>query len=134
MAGFKADRRVVDHAEVRAATTLALLMVLGLAAAGCGATKKIVVNVNTNSLATKIANAYSPTITVNSTTATIANAKTGTFIPCKGWIGPGVEVPPAGGSAGDSEGEIAQAGTGQSSSRQIQLKHMPNGSLTISCK
>jgi hypothetical protein len=37
---------------------LALLAVLGFAAAGCGATKKIVVNVDTNSLATKIATEY----------------------------------------------------------------------------
>ena len=113
---------------------MALLAVLGFAGAACGGTKKIVVNVNTNSQVTKIANDYAPTITVSSTTTTIANVNTGTRILCKGWQGPGVKVPPPGSSASDSESEITQAGTVPSSSKQIQLEHSSNGSLTVSCK
>ncbi len=79
---------------MRPILALALLAVLGFAGAGCGATKTIVVNVETNSLATKIANRHTGTtgtITVVApTTTTVSNVKPDTQIRCKAGSGASV--------------------------------------------
>jgi hypothetical protein len=117
---------------VRAILALAVLALLGLVAAGCGATKKIVVTVKTNSLATEIANNEARTITVvGSETTTIPNVQTGTRIECKGWPGRGVKVPPRGSEANVGEGKATPNGT--TTSHGVQLTHLENGSLTVSC-
>ena len=122
---------------VKAILALALLGVLGLAAAGCGATKKIVVQVSTKPSAFQVGVAYKGTITVVRT-ATIPNVKTGTHIKCKGWpaLGRGVLVPAAG-----SRGEIVRevlniAGEPPppaSSETVMRLRHLEKGSVTVSC-
>jgi hypothetical protein len=112
---------------VKVATTLALLAVLGFAIAGCGATKKKIVVYDR-------VGPVNPIQVTGTGTTTIPNVKTGRPILCQGWKGPGVKVPPPGSSASDSESENSQAGTVPSSSKQIQLEHLPNGSLTVSCK
>jgi hypothetical protein len=48
--------------EMKPLVALALVAVLGFAVVGCGATKKIVVDVNTNSLALKAGNEYTGAI------------------------------------------------------------------------
>jgi hypothetical protein len=117
---------------VKVILSLALLALLGFAAAGCGASKKIVVKMRTNSLATEIANNEARTITVvGSATTTIPNVKTGTRIVCQGWPGRGVKVPPRGSEANVGEGRASPNGT--SRSHRVQLAHLENGSLTVSC-
>jgi hypothetical protein len=118
---------------VRAIPALVSLTVLGLAATGCGATKKVVVNVQTDSLAAKIATEYTRTITVDgSTTTTIPNVATGARIRCKGWPGRAVRVPPPGSAADVGEGKATANGTA-STSHEMQLTHLADGSVTVFC-
>jgi hypothetical protein len=118
---------------MRVIPALVLLTVLGLAAAGCGATKRIVVNVQTNSLATKIANQYPRTITVvGSATTTIPNVPRGTRIKCKRWPGRAVVVPPLGSAADVGEGKATVNGTSPTS-HEMQLTHREDGSVTAFC-
>ena len=117
---------------MKAILALVLLAVLGFAAAGCGATKKIVVTVQTNSLAAKIAD-DTRTITVDgSVTTTIPNVLTGTRIKCKGWPGRGVKVPPPGSGADVGEGRATVNGTAPTS-HDMQLTHQEDGSITVFC-
>jgi len=119
--------------RVKAILALVLLAVLGFAAAGCGATKKVVVSVQTNSLAAKIAYQYARTITVDgSVTTTIPNVLTGTRIKCKGWPGRGVKVPPPGSGADVGEGRATVNGTAPTS-HDMQLTHQEDGSITVFC-
>ena len=117
---------------MKATLALVLLVVLGFAAAGCGATKKIVVTVQTNSLAAKIAD-DTRTITVDgSTTTTIPNVATGTRIECRGWPGRAVKVPPPGTGADVGGGKATANGTA-STSHDMQLTHGMDGSVTVFC-
>jgi hypothetical protein len=116
---------------VKAILVLPLLAVLGFTVAGCGATKKIVVNVRTNSLSTEIANDYPRTITVVGTT-TISNVKAGTRIKCKGWLGHGVKVPRLGSEANVGGGTASPNGV-PPTTHQMRLNHSENGSLTVVC-
>ena len=115
---------------MKAILALALLFVLGVTVAGCGATKKIA---TTGSLtAVAIPNAHtSHTITVVGTT-TIPNVKAGTRIKCKGWLGHGVKVPPMGSEANIGGGMAAPSGV-PPTSHQMRLNHSENGSLTVVC-
>jgi hypothetical protein len=118
--------------SVKAILALALLALLGFLAAGCGATKKIVVKVETSSPSTTIADVGPGTITVvGSATTTIPNVTTGTRIKCKGWPGRGVKVPPPGTQANVGGGKATPNGTLKS--HVVQLTHLANGSLTVSC-
>jgi hypothetical protein len=117
---------------VKAILALALLALLGFGVAACGATTKIDVKVNTNSLATEIANGEARTITVaGSATTTIPNVKTGTRISCNGWPERGVRAPPPGTVAYVGGGEATPSGT--KTSHRVELRRLENGSLTVSC-
>jgi hypothetical protein len=107
---------------VKALLTWTLLVVLGFAVTGCGATKKIVVNVRTTPLRT---------VKVLGSTATIPNVPTGTRIICRGWQR-AVKVPPPGSEANVGEGIMTPNGTG-SSSKSMKLTHLENGSVTVTC-
>jgi hypothetical protein len=111
---------------------LALLAVLGFAAAGCGSAKKAVSGgpryIHVVTLHKK---AGSGSITVMGTT-TIPNVATGARIKCKGWPGRGVKVPAPGGEADAGGGTATPSGTG-SSSRNMRLTHLENGSVTVAC-
>jgi hypothetical protein len=107
---------------VKAIRALALLAVLGFAAAGCGATKKIVVNVRTTPLRH---------IMIHGSTATIPNVPTDARIKCRGWRGRAVRVPPRGSTANVGGGKAMPGGT--SSSENMQLTHQENGSLIVVC-
>lgn len=105
---------------------LALLAVLGFAVAGCGGTETITSGGPPVSVFTR-----APTIRVSGS-ATIPNVPTGTRIICKGWPARGVKVPPLGGAANAGAGTATPGGTG-SSSRNLKLTHLENGSVTVSC-
>jgi hypothetical protein len=107
---------------VRPLLTLTLLAVLGSAVTGCGATKKVVVNVRTTPLRT---------VKVLGSTATIPNVPTGTRIICRGWKR-AVKVPPPGSEANVGQGRATPSGKA-SSSKSMQLTHLPNGSVTVTC-
>jgi hypothetical protein len=116
---------------VKAVLALSLLALLGFAA-GCGATKKIVVRVHTGSLSTEIANNETRTITVaGSATTTIPNVQTGTRIKCKGWPGRGVKAPAPGTTANVGGGKATPGGA--QTSHSVQLTRLANGSLTVLC-
>jgi hypothetical protein len=97
------------------------LLVVAVAAAGCGATKRIVVNVRTTP---------ARAIVVDGPTTTISNVQTGMRIRCRGWR-QSVKVPPPGSTANAGEGKATPNGT--SSSKNMQLTHLANGSITVSC-
>jgi hypothetical protein len=116
---------------VKAILSLALLALLGFAA-GCGASKKIVVTVQTGSVSIQIANNGTRTITVaGSATTTIPNVQTGTRIKCKGWPGRGVKAPAPGTTANVGGGKVTPGGA--QTSHNVQLTRLANGSLTVLC-
>jgi ABC-type phosphate transport system substrate-binding protein len=124
---------------VKPILALTLLPVLACVAAGCGATKKIVVKADTNSLKTMISRDYvsantlaGTTITVNGSSAVIPNVKAGTRIKCKKWGGPGVKVPQRGAEADASESKATVNGT-TSSTQDMQLRHQEDGWVTVLC-
>lgn len=112
---------------------LALLAVLGFAVAGCGSAKKAVSGgpryIHVVTLHKKAGSGLIITVTG---TLTIPNVKAGTRIKCKGWPGRGVKVPPPGSEANVGGGTATPSGTG-SSSRNMKLTHLENGSVTVSC-
>jgi hypothetical protein len=107
---------------LRPLLTFTLLVVLGSAVTGCGATKKIVVDVRTTPLRT---------VKVLGATATIPNVPTGTRILCRGWKR-AVKVPPPGSEANVGQGKATPSGKA-SSSKSMQLTHLENGSVTVTC-
>ena len=108
---------------------LALIAVLGFTA-GCGATKKIVINTETSALAGRIEREITSTVTVDTpTTATITNATSGTSLSCKGWDGQTVRVPEPYGSANQAEVE-----PGTTTSIELHVTYHVNGTVTASCK
>ena len=115
---------------------LTLLGVLGLAAAGCGATKKIVVKVDTTPPPTGVLSTTNPPgmITVSlGATATASKVKTGTLVRCEG--GPSARVPPRGVAISKSSWEeTVNATTPAPSPAEIRLTHLQNGSVRIICK
>ena len=109
--------------------TLALLAVLGFVA-GCGATKKIVINTETSALAGRIEREINSTVTVDTpTTATVANATSGTHLTCKGWDGQTLKVPQGYASANQAEVE-----PGTTTSLELHVTYHVNGTVTASCK
>jgi hypothetical protein len=87
---------------------LVFLVIGGLALAGCASGTK----------------ARSGSITITGTT-TIADVKTGALIRCKG--GPGAEVPsPGQGVTGSADGP--------SSSGEVQVNHLQDGSVVAACR
>jgi hypothetical protein len=128
---------------VKAILVLGLLVVFGFAAAGCGAAKKNVSTVVTNPGTTAITNGgpvvpARPTITVLEPNTTVTNVKTGIWIRCKGWPAPGVQVPPRGGSlvanVGTVTATVGSTRTGSSSSEELRIRHLRNGSIRVVCK
>lgn len=115
---------------MRVLRTLVLLAVLVLAAAGCGSGKKVSTVQHTVTLHNNIAVPLGPITVTGTETTVIANVKTGTFVRCKG--GPTVKVPPPGSGANVGEGRSTPGGTG-GSSRQMNLTHLENGTVTVSC-
>ncbi len=115
---------------MRRLLTTALLAFLGFAVAGCGATKKGGWEQYPVTLYKKASGPLAVTGTM-----TISSVKTGTFIRCHG--GPGAKVPARG--AGVSAGSAIQAVIGATTtapppvSRQIQITHLQDGSVTVSC-
>ena len=111
---------------------LALLAVLGFAAAGCGSGKK------TNSgqyqyTVTLHKNVPSGPITVTGTATTaISNVKTGTHIRCKGWTGKDMRVPRLGSSL--TRGESVKLSGSVAETELLSLTHRENGSITVSCQ
>ena len=110
-------------AAVKASLTLTLLAFVGFAVSGCGATKKIVLHVDTANRITLAA----------STTVTISNAKTGTLIKCRG--GAGAKVPPPGVLiAGPDPRVVGAPDAIPSRFGEIDLTHLRNGLVTVTCK
>lgn len=116
---------------------LALLAVAGLALVGCASTKKAAsgsIRVVATTTAGELVAARN--LTVLGPTATIANVRTGTRVRCKGWLGPGVEVPPQGEAARANGGAVKITSTGKKTSlpsESLQLKHLRNGSIRVVC-
>jgi hypothetical protein len=106
-------------------TSALALLALGLAASGCGSTKKAVM---------LGATPYAPvrkTITITGTT-TIANLEAGTRFKCKGWHGRGVHAGPPGSNM--SVGQVTNPAGGEPSpSQQMRLTRPESGSMTVSC-
>ena|SRR6478735_1706375 len=105
------------RALVKALLALALIAVAGFALAGCGSSKR----------------AVSPHLIIVTGTTTVSNVKTGVFIGCKG--GPAAKVPPRGEGVDSSASQVAvTTTTGVPQAGAIQLTHLKNGSVTVSCK
>ena len=114
---------------MRPILALALLAVLGFAATGCGATKKIVVHVDTNAAT----NPQMRTITVRGSAATLQRVATGRLVTCHGWpAGEAAQVP----GSGSVEVETSQAGTAGSPPsplRDIVVTRFHDGSVSVTC-
>jgi hypothetical protein len=110
---------------------LALTLLAGLGfAAGCGATKRIVINTETSALAGRIEREMTSTVTVDSsTTETIANATSGTYLTCKGWDGQTVRVP-----QGYASANLAELESGTTTAVELHVTYHVNGRVTASCK
>lgn len=107
---------------------LALLAVLGFAA-GCGATKKIVVNTQTSALAGRIEKDSNSTITIDSSTPKrLANAYRGTRLTCKHWDGQTLRVPLRGSAS------LTQVEVGTTTSLELHVTRTAGGRVTASCK
>jgi hypothetical protein len=137
---------------VKEVLALALLAVLGFAAAGCGSGKK-------NDLSTRIAQNYSGGSTtvvtlggpdLGSTTAgsvghpitvtgtaitTIPNVRAGTLVVCSTRHGAGakVKVPRVGGAVAEGQQQLRQLGQKPAPTQSINVTHLENGSITVSC-
>jgi hypothetical protein len=124
---------------VKAIFVLALPAVLGFATAGCSATKKIDMQVRNMPIPSRVVEVTSldgRTITVFGSGATISNVKADTRIKCKGWVGEGVKIPRRGSAA--NVGQASNAGQisavhGPSSSLEMKLTHLWNGSVRVVC-
>lgn len=108
---------------MKSIVVLALIAILGFTAAGCGATKKIVVDVQTNTLKAE-PNDYVPTINVRvlGSTAAIAHLKAGTRIECR--YLPGIHVT----APATRAAVIARSGA-----KELRLRRLANGSIRVSC-
>jgi len=119
---------------------LALLAVLGFAAAGCGSGKKAVSGGSDIYTVTLHNNVPSGPITVAGAAATaISNVKTGTHIRCKGWQGKDVRVPRRGSDliVGESvklSKTQAKVLRTETETELMDLTHRENGSITVACE
>jgi hypothetical protein len=122
---------------VKPILALALLAVAGLALVGCASTKKAASgSIRTVATTTGGELVAARNLTVLGLTATIANVRTGARVRCKGWLGPGVQVPPRGGEAGANVGAVRVTSTGKKTSlpsESLQLTHLRNGSIRVVC-
>jgi hypothetical protein len=119
---------------------LAVLAVLGLAVAGCGATKKAAVTlggpvkhsgsgtVNTIVRSDRMTAAHRFIVAGS---VTIKNVKTGTQVACKGWQG--VSVPPRGQAVVGFASAMATPGKKSQALDQMSLRHRQDGSIAVSC-
>ena len=118
------------RAPLKTLVTLALLAILGFAAAGCGATKKKAVMIARTGPG-------GPPRTVNIAalrgTNTIPNLPTGTLVRCRG--GPGAKVPRRGAAVAAGNDKLVTVGSTAPTtpSREIQVMHLLNGSVTVTC-
>lgn len=116
---------------MRSFLALALLVVLGFAATGCGSGGKANSGQYTVTLHN---NVPSGPITVTGTrTTAISNVRTGTVVRCKN--GPSAKVPRRGIGLSESTG-VGAAGSGTTAPppAEISIMHLPNGSITVTCK
>jgi hypothetical protein len=119
---------------VKAILALALLAMLGFTVAGCGSGKKANAGQYTVTLHNSVPSG--PIRVRSAGTTAISNAKTGTRITCTG--GMSAKVPRIGYTieAGQGVGMFS----GRSSSKrpqhqvEIELTHLLNGSVTVTCK
>jgi hypothetical protein len=117
------------RAPVKRLVALALLAALGFAVAGCGSSQKpISGGPNVVTLSKK---AESHPVQINGT-VTIPHLLPFHRVKCYGWPGRGVEVPPRGGTANVGRGKATPSG--KSSSKSMQVTHLENGSVIVSCK
>jgi hypothetical protein len=126
---------------VKAILALGLLVAVGFAVAGCAGGKKsgtgpIEVTLTRTSSNVETGRPTASRITVVGSTATIANVRTGTQVRCQGWMGPSLKVPPPGQGvyANQGTGVITRTRNGHSSSEEVQLTHLQNGSLKVVCR
>jgi hypothetical protein len=105
---------------VRAVLALALLVVVGFAVTGCGSSQKAI------SGGPEKFNPMQITGTV-----TIPRVVSWHRIKCKGMPGRGVKLPPRGSTANVGAGKITANGT--KSSRNMQVTHLENGAVIVSC-
>jgi hypothetical protein len=120
------------RAPVKPFLALALFAVLGLAAAGCGGTKEVIVVEVRTAPATPEYSGSSPT-----STWTFPNVHTGAFVTCEG--GPRraeVAVPPLGETVNAAESTVTghKGKTAGSMSMQISVKHLSDGSISVTCR
>ena len=126
---------------------LALLAVLGFAAAGCGSGKKtnsgqyqytVTLHKNVPSGPITVTGAKttampsSPIAVTGAKTTAILNVKTGTHIRCEGWTGKDMRVPRLGSSL--TRGESVKLSGSVAETELLSLTHRENGSITVSCQ
>ena len=109
------ERRITSR--VKAVLALALLAVLGFAAAGCGSSKKA--GPTTFAGVGLAPGAHSITVKGNTE---ISNVKAGTWIACKTLPGIRLTAPATGANV-----------TGRSKGKKIRLERIPNGSIRVFC-
>jgi hypothetical protein len=102
---------------VKAVFAIALLVVVGLAGAGCGSSKTA--GPTTFAGVGLAPGAHSITVAGNTE---ISNVKAGTWVACKTLPGIRLTAPATGANV-----------TGRSKGREIRLKRLPNGSIRVYC-
>jgi hypothetical protein len=109
--------------QMKPILALVLVAAPGFALAACGSTKKAYVNMG---------GLVRPAYVVRGTT-TISNVTTGDLVRCKG--GPSANVPTPGGAVAVGRDRLSPTGTpaSSSSSGEIQLTRLRNGSIAVTC-
>jgi hypothetical protein len=117
------------RAPVKRFLTLALIALPAVVLAGCGSGKRATTTLYEGKV---IPAQVSGSITVTGNT-TVADVKTGTLVRCKG--GQSAKVPRRGAGVSESTGgDVAPTATTAPSYAEISLTHLPNGSVTVTCK
>jgi len=115
---------------------LVLLVVLGLTIAGCGSGKKQKSATTPIALPTSASSTVlvlTPGLTVTGT-KTIPNVPTGMLVRCKG--GASAKVPRRGAAVAAGRDKLVPVGSTAPSppSREIEVMHLRDGSVTVTCK
>jgi hypothetical protein len=117
------------RAAVKTLIALALLAAPGFAVAGCGSSQKAISS--GPYVVTLSKKAESHPVQINGT-VTIPHLLPFHRVKCSGWPGRGVQVPPRGGTANVGRGKATPSG--RSSSKSMQVTHLEDGSVIVSCK
>ena len=121
------------RAPVKPLLAVTLLVVLAFAATGCGSAGKANSGQYQYTVTLHKSVPSGPITVTGTRTTAISNVKTGTFVRCNG--GSGAKVPHRGVGVSESTGvSVVGSATTAPPPAEISIMHLPNGSITVTCK